>query len=441
MNIISLLKSFFILIKKPEFVFFKTIIVIIINLWLLIIFWKISIIEGSHVINNNNNKLFSIIEKDIISPILVFFNVELSTVNPNIMYLLILTVIILIVNLLALEFSNMIILGFLIFLTRYLYKLYIIFINKASVINNIEDINNVNTVVNANKEHTTALIEPVIASTDVSSHFNWYFISIVAVGAVILVSLLFYIISSNHIDISNIKFKVFKTQLNNDVSQFKNKVDTDHLLIKNDMLNVKNDVSQFKDQVDTDHLLIKNDILNVRRELLGVKHKTESVTNKIEQNEFANKVITEDIANIKNDIITLKQASSNIKPLLDKAETNTSLFKLDMKNQIDKCFNSYDNVNKSFVIKKISDEMSDVNKKIANLSEKLVEISNTSLSEAVVTKIVNSSSNDFFTFKDATLKFINSFTADVIGAVERVEKLTPPTTPRNHFTNNLKSKK
>ena len=83
--------------------------------------------------------------------------------------------------------------------------------------------------------------------------------------------------------------------------------------------------------------------------------------------------------------------------------------------------------------------MSDVNKKIANLSEKLVEISNTSLSEAVVTKIVNSSSHDFFTFKDATLKFINSFTADVIGAVERVEKLTPPTTPRNHFTNNLKS--
>lgn len=66
----------------------------------------------------------------------------------------------------------MMILGFLIFLTRYLYKLYIFFINKASVINNIEDMNNVNTVVNANKEPTTALIEPVIANTDVSSHFN-----------------------------------------------------------------------------------------------------------------------------------------------------------------------------------------------------------------------------------------------------------------------------
>lgn len=279
-----------------------------------------------------------------------------------------------------------------------------------------------------------------------------------AVGAVILVSLLFYIISSNHIDISNIKFKVFKTQLNNDVSQFKNKInlenkqfytknETDNLLIKNDIISIKYNIVELeKDMIITNNKLdklndvllvnknnnnntlndnlmnnIKEDLINVKTSIIDVKQEQSALGLKLNQIEGTINTNQTEVLNIKNELKPLKIIEGD---LALKSEVITLDNKLDQvqltySKQLRESFSAYDSRN-----------LSNINQKLLNLSNKLEDsITSSSLSEAFVTKFANT-----------TVKFINSFTTDVINAVERAENLTtPPATPRERFSNNLKS--
>jgi hypothetical protein len=108
---------------KNEIFVIKFTITIIVNLWLLLIFWKIIIINGSELANNNLmlNKI-----SDFLFPVLEI--IGLNELSPNIIKMIIITLVILVINLLILYFNKMILLGISIWVAKYSYKSYTKFI-------------------------------------------------------------------------------------------------------------------------------------------------------------------------------------------------------------------------------------------------------------------------------------------------------------------------
>lgn len=104
---------------KKEISFLKIFVLIILNLWLLVIFWKIILLNDLNVINTNSlfNKATALMSN--------FLNIiGLDILQPNTLKMLVVTATIVGVNLLVLYFSYIIILATLGVLFRYSYKAY-----------------------------------------------------------------------------------------------------------------------------------------------------------------------------------------------------------------------------------------------------------------------------------------------------------------------------
>lgn len=168
------MKQLFLWIKKPQTQYFKTLLAIIINIWLLIIFWKIFIIEGSSNIVSNN-KLLSTIEEAWLYPLFSFFNLEVKGLDPDTIKMLILTFIIISVNLIVLAFNHMLILGVLIGLTRYLYKMYINIKDQVNIVNTSAVgfiINEINSQYNWVTAESNSISDFVINTVNANDNFR-----------------------------------------------------------------------------------------------------------------------------------------------------------------------------------------------------------------------------------------------------------------------------
>lgn len=116
--------------NKNTIILLKLVILIIINLWLLVIFWKVLLMSDNAFITNNNVALTK--ASMVLQPVLSLLGIDILT--PNVLKMLIITIFIIIANLSVLYFSQMAMLVLLSFLARYSYKSYTNYlINKENL--------------------------------------------------------------------------------------------------------------------------------------------------------------------------------------------------------------------------------------------------------------------------------------------------------------------
>lgn len=116
--------------NKNTIVLLKLVILIIINLWLLVIFWKILLMSDNAIITNNNQALAK--ASMVLQPVLSLLGIDILT--PNVLKMLIITIFIIIANLSVLYFSQMAVVVLLSLLARYSYKSYTNYlINKENI--------------------------------------------------------------------------------------------------------------------------------------------------------------------------------------------------------------------------------------------------------------------------------------------------------------------
>lgn len=105
--------------NKNEIFMLKFIIVIIINIWLLFIFWRIILLNG---LNFNNNNVFLTKMNTVMQPLL--FALGIDYLSPNTIKMIMISIVILGVNLSVLYFNQMALLIISIGFARYGYKSY-----------------------------------------------------------------------------------------------------------------------------------------------------------------------------------------------------------------------------------------------------------------------------------------------------------------------------
>lgn len=175
-NVLNLLKE-----NKNELQIIKLMVLIIINTWLLIIFWKILLIENINVIGNNValTKM-----QTIAQPLLMYLG--LDVLSPSMIKMLIVTTIILTSNLMILHFQGMVTMLITAILARYGYKSYTNYLINSENISMQPTIQPIIT-----PEITSKVTEqaPIIINTGASSGINWWLwgtvivIGVIALGA------------------------------------------------------------------------------------------------------------------------------------------------------------------------------------------------------------------------------------------------------------------
>lgn len=122
-DLLTLYKSY-----GKELKIIKIMVLIIINIWLLFIFWKIIALDGFNITNNN---IALTKMQTMLGPLLQILG--LDVLNPNILKMLIISMLIVISNLAVLYFSQMLAFLILGISARYSYKAYINYINKDTL--------------------------------------------------------------------------------------------------------------------------------------------------------------------------------------------------------------------------------------------------------------------------------------------------------------------
>lgn len=165
----------------------KILITIVVNTWLLIIFWKILLIENVNVIGSNValTKM-----QTIMQPLLMYLG--LDVLSPSMIKMLIVTLIIITVNLMILNFNGM--LGLIVSLgvARYGYKMYTNYlINSENM-----QLNSINSnILQTPKEIISQKVveqAPIVINTGANSGTNWWLwgtvivIGVLAIGGIAL---------------------------------------------------------------------------------------------------------------------------------------------------------------------------------------------------------------------------------------------------------------
>lgn len=174
------LKNLFILYKNhiKEVQLIKIIALVIINTWLLIIFWKILLVDNVFI--GNNMALTKM--NTVIQPVLMYLGIDM--LSPSVLKMIIITTIILGANIMVLNFESIILMIIPLGLARYGYKSY------TNYLINSENI--VNTAVQQQIEPiiTQKVMKqaPIIINTVTESGTNWWLWgTVIAVGIIAVV--------------------------------------------------------------------------------------------------------------------------------------------------------------------------------------------------------------------------------------------------------------
>lgn len=178
--------------NKNEILFLKVLVLIIVNTWLLIIFWKVLLINNVNMVVNNVSftKMNTLLQ-----PVLMYLGLDM--LSPSTLTLLMITVIVIIVNLTILNFQGMLGVGVLLVIARYGYKSYTNYLIHLDNMGNIpvEIIKPVEQVVEQ---------APIIINTQTSSGINWWLWGTVIVVGVITVGGIIFMIWSHNTNANNI---------------------------------------------------------------------------------------------------------------------------------------------------------------------------------------------------------------------------------------------
>lgn len=369
MYIINFLKKWFMIVKKPEYQYLKTMVAIIINVWLLIIFWKIFTLEDSTIVNNS--VLLSQIES-VLHSFLSYLNLDLNVLDPNTLKMLILTFIILTANLIVLQFNHIIILGILIWLVRYVYKIYINHINAIKVVESADEI--IAKIEDISKTTTTIITKPEYVTAAVDT--NWWFFTIIAIS-VIIISILAIAIMTNQIDVSNIKFNIFKKDIDTKLTKFnKNNVTNQHIIY-----DIKKDIIQLKYSITEQNINLKNEALEFKTAAIEAQNsvlevKTTILENKLKIQECQQSLL---ILNQKQTALSnfSQKQSFEVNNLKLKSEQNANLFnqQLESKLSLDH-FDNYKKVIFSFLEDYTTVLEAGVEKLIASNSSTNIDVNN-----------------------------------------------------------------
>lgn len=185
-TLLGLLKN-----NKNEILFVKVLTLIIVNTWLLIIFWKVLLINNVNMIGKNVavTKMNTLLQ-----PVLMYLGLDI--LNPSTLTMLMITGIVIMANLTILNFQGMIGVAILLGISRYGYKSYTNYlINKENMaITPTEIIKPVEKAVEQ---------APIIINTASNTGTNWWIWGTIALVGVIAVGGIIFTIWSHNTNATN----------------------------------------------------------------------------------------------------------------------------------------------------------------------------------------------------------------------------------------------
>lgn len=178
---------------------------LIINTWLLILFWKIFMLEGINVVGNN---IALTKMQTLMQPVLMYLGLEM--LSPSSIKLIIFSTIVITVNIIVLNFNKVVILSIPLGIARYGYKMhsnYLISQENIAVMNQKA------------LEIVPKVVEkaPLIVNTGQSSGTNWWLWGGIIVIGVIATVALGYSAWSHHVNSTNLA-----SSINDNISVYNN---------------------------------------------------------------------------------------------------------------------------------------------------------------------------------------------------------------------------
>lgn len=186
---IGILNLLFGLLKnnKNEILFVKVLGLIIVNTWLLIIFWKVLLINNVNMVGNNVavTKMNTLLQ-----PVLMYLGLDI--LNPSTLTLLMITFIVIMANLTILNFQGIVGVAILLGIARYGYKSYTNYL-----------INKENMTVMSTEIIKPVEQAPIIINTASNTGTNWWMWGTVMVIGVIAVGGIIFAIWSHNTNATN----------------------------------------------------------------------------------------------------------------------------------------------------------------------------------------------------------------------------------------------
>lgn len=260
-SILSLLKN-----NKNEILYVKILTLIIVNTWLLIIFWKVLLINNVNMIGNNVavTKMNTLLQ-----PVLMYLGLDI--LSPSTLTLLMVTFIVIISNLTILNFQGVMGAAILLGISRYGYKSYTNYlINKENMATiPVEIIKPVEKAVEQ---------APVIINTVSDTGTNWWMwgaIAIVAIGVCVAIGFTIYSHNINAINGANLSDSCTETSRN-----LTSRID--HIANNNMILN---------NQINLNSESVRNHVENINKHF-------KLIDNKIDNNFTAVEVLQENYEKI-----------------------------------------------------------------------------------------------------------------------------------------------
>lgn len=232
---------------KTEIKNTKTFLLIIANLWLLIIFWKILLISDASIINNNTTLTKASL---FLQPILSILGIDV--LSPNMLKMMVLTFIVMATNLSILYFNQMASIIVLTVFARYGHKSYTNYLknqenlsylgfeSKKEVINQVEP--------------SRIIIENTPVVTEASNHTHWGVWLAMGLAVVVCFGLLVYShnnLSNNLIETNEASLNLSKS-LNTQITNLNQK--TNHINSQVDLI-FENHGKRIDKLMDSDNLL------------------------------------------------------------------------------------------------------------------------------------------------------------------------------------------
>jgi hypothetical protein len=300
--------------NKSELLFIKVLILVAINTWLLIIFWKMLLIENVFI--GNNVALTKI--NTIAQPVLQILGLDI--LNPNILKMIIISIIIITANLMVIHLHTMVMVLITGIIARYGYKSY-----TNYLINN-ENIATASQIPQVKQIVTQKAVEqaPIIINTGASSGTNWWMWgTIIVVGVIAVGGIAFMVWShntnaNNMLDLNNIASEInnntheaikqvdckttrvgqYMDQLNSQVNEKLNSVNTKTNLLNEKTTNLENGFIKFGEQIAQ---LENNNIKNVKilsEETLEISKEAKSFFTNVMESNTASEALIVSIAKL-----------------------------------------------------------------------------------------------------------------------------------------------
>lgn len=255
----------------------KIMALVTINTWLLIIFWKILLVENVNVMANNValTKM-----QTWLGPVLQLIGLDM--LSPSVIKLLIVTTIVIGSNLMVLNFNGMIAVIGLLGITRYGYKSY------TNYLINLENMSKVPQIPMKVVEKSMEQV-PVVINTGGTSGTNWMLWG--ALGLVVIAGVAFMIWSHNTNANGILELNNITQQINNNTYETIRQVDVKSTRVGQHMDQLVSKVDEKLNSVNTKTDLLKEKITNLETGFQGFGEKIV----KLEENNLANiKLLSEE---------------------------------------------------------------------------------------------------------------------------------------------------